>query len=284
MSFGDTIRSEETINLIEDHFMSALSTNLLPKRDRSGGGGGAGVDMETSFDEGIGSTGSLSATTTVSNGAHNLAKLAPNSSLSPPPSLLQVGALLAAELSPISFGNQVGNDNDDDDVDLDVNIDDNEINNLDDVDFSDLPGLKTSHDDLDVDDVDDEDLRSNDDNYGADDDLLSSSLGNRKSYVKEVKFSSDWDVEVEEEHQTKLNKKTSLETPPPDMDDDTLPSYEEINVKTIMENMSRHHHGKMTESNDQPFVNIKASDSRYIKSNLTVNSELGTRSKRIRIN
>ncbi len=147
-TFSSIIRHIEPIKLIEDHFHNESEGGEQATTNPKSSKTTTTTNMETSFDEGIGSTSSLSTNNLVKNSPIGNEHAASSSILQFP------------KLSPITYNDReedaddflpnrrnsdVDDDDDleqfDDEADLDVNIDDNENNNLEDdeIDFNDLP-------------------------------------------------------------------------------------------------------------------------------------------------
>jgi hypothetical protein len=257
-TFSSIIKHIEPIKLVEDHFTSeAQRTNQASSETKN-----SKAKMETSFDEGIGSTCSLSANNFVKN-----SPIGENNTLS---SILQF-----PKLSPISHNDRedgdflpksrnVDNcdelnvddvddlDQFDDEADLDVNIDDNETNNLDDddIDFNDLPTGGMMHGDKYLDEQDDETYGMDDFNsFGAEasvnSNLVSGSMlkdqfKTSKNASNKVKFSDyvnehpSWD-DVPLGGESRVRPPALISTVP-EFDyanevDDTLPSYAELTEK-----------------------------------------------------
>ena len=302
MSYEDNlstvVKNIEPIKLIEDHFKRGDSCNEKKKSE-----------METSFDEGIGSTGSLSN--------HNV-----------PPSSMP-------KLSPISYNEREDDDHllllagssnsreedldrfdDEEEADLDVNIDDNEINNLDDdIDFnndgiigddqSDTNNCNNNNEEEMFETNNNDNMCSSSGGGGGrrtcvttDDFVANLNKEFKASKYNKVKFADyinnepSWDDEITSPNTSNNQQMNSSNLLPGPTDfgnhynydysnevDDTLPSYSELKDK-----MSR---GEVYISSDKnncaAVSNTSNSSNRFIKSTLTVNSELGTRTLDIKM-
>ena len=300
-SLSSMIKNIEPIKLIEDHFIREKIGEAVAENDASNKACAKNEKkMETSFDEGIGSTGSLSTNT---NNNNNLLKNSPVSPYENANLMLSI-----PKLSPISYNEKedilprANSDTDlnlnddigrfDDEADLDVNIDDNEINNLDDdIDFDNDILVNNNPGDEELDDMNDcYETEQNSSNL-----VVSSLLNEFKGgkYTK-VKF-SDY---INEPNWDEALARTAIESGVNDDDlppllvpagisttanshfdyatevDEALPSYEELNEKA-----------KNTPRTSAGFEDTygRVNNARFIKSNLISNAEFGTKTLEIKM-